>query len=980
MFVMKHSYVLFFVIVFLFSCIRDNDDPARYVDPFIGTGGHGHTYPGASMPFGMVQLSPDTRLEGWDGCAGYHYDDSVVYGFSHTHLSGTGIPDYCDVLFMPTVGEIQIMNGHDDPDKGYASRFSHKNESAEPGYYRTWLDDEEITVELTVAKRAGMHRYTFPDSDSSHVIIDLRHRDKVVESFLRIVSDTEVEGYRRSSSWADDQRIYFVAKFSAPFTGTSLFHDDRISPDNPVNGTNVKACLTFHTESKEPLLVSVGLSAISTEGARKNLDAEIPGWDFDKVRSEARAAWNKELGKIHVEGGNDEQKTIFYTALYHAFLTPNLFMDADSSYLGTDFHVHKADQHTHYTVFSLWDTFRAEHPLLTLVQQQRTLDFIRTFIHQYEQGGRLPVWELAANETDCMIGYHSIPVIADAYQKGFRDFDVDLAFQAMKHSAMLDHFGLRSYRENGYIPAEDEAESVSRTLEYAYDDWCIAEMAKALGKTEDDALFRKRAQSWKNIFDPSTGFMRAKMNGRWFPPFDPKEVNFTLTEANTWQYSFFVPQDISGLMEYMGGAESFSEKLDQLFTESSETTGRDQSDITGMVGQYAHGNEPSHHMAYLYTYAGKPWKTQEVVRRIMTELYTDRHDGLCGNEDCGQMSAWYVLSAMGFYPVCPGDNTYVIGSPVFDKVTIRFDNGRSFTIKALNNSMENKYVRSATMNGEDYSGLFITHDDLTRGGELVLEMAGAPSIDQGLKQEDIPSSAIRDHLIEPVPYLVKGDRTFTDSAEIVIAGTPGSRIFYTTDGSAPDAHSSEYLQPLKISESMMLKAISARGENKSSILSADFIKLPKGRTIKLGTSYAGQYAAGGDRALIDGLTGPLNFRTGTWQGYEGVNLDATIDLGQTQYVRSVSISFLQDNNAWIFLPSEVSFEVSSDGNFFEKAQTVTNEHSPREPGTVKASFKTVVGKKARYLRITAINMGTCPDWHKGSGKKAWIFADEITVE
>jgi predicted alpha-1,2-mannosidase len=977
---MKHCYILLFLTLLFSACTREEKDLARYVDPFIGTGGHGHTYPGASMPFGMVQLSPDTRLEGWDGCAGYHYDDSVVYGFSHTHLNGTGIPDYCDILFMPTVGEIQIMNGCNDPDEGYASRFSHDKETAEPGYYRTWLDDEGITVELTVTKRAGMHRYTFPESDSSHVIIDLHHRDRVIESFLRIVSDTEVEGYRRSSSWANDQRIYFVARFSESFAGTKLFIDDQEVRESRTEGTNVKACLTFHTGKNESVMVKVGLSSVSIAGARKNLETEIPDWDFDKVRHDVRAAWNAELGKILVEGGSDEQKTVFYTALYHAFLTPNLFMDADSSYLGMDFQVHKAENHTHYTVFSLWDTFRAEHPLLTLVQQQRTLDFIRTFLHQYEQGGRLPVWELAANETDCMIGYHSIPVIVDAYQKGIRDFDIDLAYEAMKHSAMLDHFGLKSYQENGYIPAEDEAESVSRTLEYAYDDWCIARMAEAPGKEEDYELFIKRAQSWKNIYDPSTGFMRAKMNGRWFSPFDPREVNFTLTEANSWQYSFFVPHDISGLKEYMGGDDAFSDKLDLLFSETSETTGREQSDITGMIGQYAHGNEPSHHMAYLYSYVGKPWKTQEVVRKIMTELYTGQPDGLCGNEDCGQMSAWYALSAMGIYPVCPGDNTYVLGSPLFKKVTLQLENGHTFVIKALNNNNKNIYVHVAFLNGNPYSRSYIMHDDIMNGGELVLEMSSEPAFDRGKLSADIPGSAIGGHLIETVPYLVTGDRTFTDSVEIIIAGTPNSRIFYTTDGSVPDERSAEYFQPLKLSESLTLKAISVRGNIKSSILSADFIQLPKGRNIRLGTAYAGQYAAGGDRALIDGLTGPLNFRTGTWQGYEGVDLDATVDLGQVQYVKSVSISFLQDNNAWIFLPVEVSFEVSTDGNHFEKVQTVRNGRSLEESGIFREVFKAETLRNARYVRVTALNMGTCPDWHKGSGKKAWIFADEITVE
>lgn len=976
---MKLILPAFIVVLFLFSCTNQKEDLTSFVDPFIGTGGHGHTYPGASLPFGMIQLSPDTRLEGWDGCSGYHHDDTIVYGFSHTHLSGTGIPDYCDVLFMPAVGEIQTGNGREDPDKGYASRFSHADETAVPGYYRTYLADEDVAVELTVTKRAGLHRYTFPAGESSRVIIDLQHRDKVLESFLEISGESEVAGFRRSSSWADDQRIYFVAQFSKPFKAAALFFDDQEVTERRAAGTNIKGCLTFDTEKDEPVIIKVALSSVSIEGARRNLAAEVPHWDFDLVRSEAKNAWNGELKKIRVEGGTKERKVIFYTALYHAFLTPNLFMDVDGNYLGRDFQVHRAEDHEHYSVFSLWDTFRAAHPLMTLLQQKRTSDFIRTFLDQYQQGGRLPVWELAANETDCMIGYHAIPVITDAYKKGIRDYDAGLAYEAMKHSAMLDHFGLKSYRENGHIPAEDEAESVSRTLEYAYDDWCIAQVAADLGKKEDDEIFTKRAQCWKNIFDPSTGFMRARMNGRWFTPFDPREVNFTLTEANSWQYSFFVPQDISGLMERMGGTESFCGKLDQLFTESSETTGREQSDITGMIGQYAHGNEPSHHMAYLYSYAGKPWRTQEMVRRITTELYTDQPDGLCGNEDCGQMSAWYVFSAVGFYPVCPGDPAYVLGSPIFDKVTITLENGRTFVIRARNNSDRNIYVQSSTLNGKEFTKWFLRHEDIVSGGELVLEMGPEPAVLQQASPEDLPFSSIQDHPILPAPYLLKGDRTFTDSVEVVIAGTDDSKIFYTLDGSMPDDQSTGYVQPFWLTASSVLKAKAVKDGLSSGILSADFIKLPKGRSIQLKTNYAGQYAAGGDGALIDGITGPLNFRTGAWQGYEGEDLDAIVDLGKIQPIKSVSVGFLQDNNSWIFLPVQVSFEASSDGKEYVPLKTITNEHSPREKDLVKVDFLTEVRREIRFIRVMAVNMRTCPEWHKGSGKKAWIFADEIII-
>ncbi|MFU8844916.1 MAG: GH92 family glycosyl hydrolase, partial [Bacteroidales bacterium] len=659
---MKKFFLSFFLFLLAFAGCKSGsqfreerlNNVAAYVNPFIGTDAHGHTYPGATLPFGMVQLSPDTRLEGWDGCSGYHYSDSVVYGFSHTHLSGTGISDYCDILFMPTTGPVLLSNGSDNPDEGYASRFRHEKEVASAGFYSVFLDDYDVLVELTCTKRVGFHQYTFEPQESRNVIVDLFHRDPVIESWLRVISENEIEGFRRSSSWADDQFLYFYAVFSQSFARFGLAVEESVITGSSAEGTNVKGFFTFDPIGNKTLLVKVGISAVSVEGARKNLEAEVPHWDFEKIKTDAREAWNAELGKIRVTGGTDEQKTTFYTALYHAYAVPNLFQDVDGNFRGHDLAVHNSKDMTYYTVFSLWDTFRAAHPLYTITQNGRTADFIKTMLTQYSQGGRLPVWELAANETDCMIGYHSIPVIADAWLKGIDSFDVGKAFAAMKHSAELDHFGLMYYKKHGYIPAEEEAESVSKTLEYAYDDWCIAMMAKSLGKMDDYEQYIKRAQSYKNMFDPATGFMRARMNGRWFEPFDPKEVNFNYTEANAWQYSFFAPQDLSGLIGLFKGPDQFETMLDRMFEESHEITGRQQADITGLIGQYAHGNEPSHHMAYLYNYIGKPWKTQDRVRQIMDELYSHQPDGLCGNEDCGQMSAWYVFSAMGFYPVTPG--------------------------------------------------------------------------------------------------------------------------------------------------------------------------------------------------------------------------------------------------------------------------------------------------------------------------------------
>jgi len=649
--------IFLIVIVIVLPGCGHVESPVTFVDVFIGTGGHGHTYPGPSMPFGMIQPGPDTRLTGWDGCSGYHYSDSVIYGFSHTHLSGTGISDYGDILIMPETGMLKMKKGGPgDTENGYASVFSHETEEAGPGYYSVVLDDDGILAELTTSYRTALHRYTpLRDADTVHIVLDLMHRDKVLESSIRIVSDTEVEGYRRSTAWAKDQRIWFVMRFSRPFNVSGIESGATIRPDaTSASGDSLKAWFSFPEMENNSLLVKMGISAVDVDGARKNMEDEIPGWDFEKVKKEAKDAWKKQLGKIQVYGGRHTDKVKFYSALYHACLNPNLYMDVDGRYLGRDMKIHQMDTGSYYTLFSLWDTFRGEHPLLNIIEPERTQDFIRTFLLQYRQGGSLPVWELSANETRTMIGYHAAPVITDAWRKGLRDFDGTLALEAMVSSADADRDGLAYYRKKEYIGVEDESESVSKTLEYAYDDWCIAQMAKMLGKDDVYNTFIRRAQYYKNLWDPTTGFMRGRVNGGWFSPFDPREVNFNYTEANAWQYTFFVPQDISGLISLMGGEKKFSAKLDQLFTEKSEITGRQQADITGMIGQYAHGNEPSHHIAYLYNYSGEPWKTQEMVRRIMDEQYHAAPDGLSGNEDAGQMSAWFVLSSMGFYAVYTG--------------------------------------------------------------------------------------------------------------------------------------------------------------------------------------------------------------------------------------------------------------------------------------------------------------------------------------
>ena len=978
---MKNNRLIILISFCLLSALafcQQQKNLTSFVNPLIGTGGHGHTYPGPSVPFGMVQLSPDTRLDGWDGCSAYYGTDTIIYGFSHTHLSGTGCSDYGDILIMPVTGKVSLAN------YGYRSGF-HPNtqgEEASAGYYKVQLNRYSITAELTATKRAGFHRYTFPASKEAGIVIDLKHRDKVLESSLRIVSDTEVEGMRVSQAWAQRQIVYFVARFSKPFSSCRINQKDEvITIGKEITGDSIISCFSFQTADHEMILVKVGISAISFDGARKNLETEIPAWDFNKAVNDASRAWNQELGKIVVEGGTVDQKIIFYSALYHAFLTPNLYMDVDGSYRGRDLNIHKADGFDYYSVFSLWDTFRAAHPLYTLTEPDRDRDFIRTFLKQYEEGGMLPVWELSGNETECMIGYHAVPVIVDAYLKGIRNFDADKALEAMKHSAEQDRFGLKYYRTFGFIPGDKESESVSRTLEYSYDDWCIAQMAKALGKEDDYKTYITRAQYYKNIFDP-TRFMRAKMNNTWYSPFDPTEVNFNYTEANAWQYSFFVPQDLDGLISLHGGHDKFSQKLDAMFSAKSVTTGRDQSDITGMIGQYAHGNEPSHHMAYLYDYAGQPWKTQEMVHRICKELYVNNRDGLCGNEDCGQMSAWYVLSAMGFYSVTPGSDLYAIGTPSFSLVKIQLTGGGIFTIRAEGLNKNNFYIQNAKLNGIAYPKCYLHHSDILKGGELTLYMGPIPNKEWGSHPGDFPSTSIMDNLISPVPSILLGKKNFTDTTTVSLTvPVQEEKIYYTLDGTEPTKSSFQYTHPFLLDKTTTLKAFaSLGGAPESFTIIAQFRQIPKSRKITLKTKYSPQYTAGGDMALIDFERGSQDFRTGSWQGYEGVNIDAIIDLGENEPISELSVGFLQDEKSWIFFPVEVAFFLSDDGKVFRNAGSVKNElPDNNEVVTHDFSWKTS-GVHARYIRMVAKNRVVCPGWHPGAGNKAWIFADEIEIK
>lgn len=807
---MKRYLTKIFVLTFFFGACTAQD-LTKYVDPMIGTGGHGHTFPGAVVPFGMVQLSPDTGIEGWDWCSGYHYSDNSIMGFSHTHLSGTGAADLGDVMLMPTTGELKILPGTKaNPDEGYRSRFSHDKENASPGYYNVFLDDYKINVELTATARAGFHKYTFPESNASNIIIDLKHgiNDKTTEAYIHFTGETKIEGFRRSQGWANGQIIYFVMEFSKPFEkfGTAL--NDEISENNKeAKGENVKGYVSYKTNKGEEVFAKVGISSVSIEGARKNLETEITNWDFDKIRKAANDSWEEALTKIKVEGGSEDRKTVFYTALYHSLIHPNIFADVDGQYRDMDQKIYKAEGFDYYSIFSLWDTYRALHPLFTIIEPERDADMIKSLVSKYERGGLLPIWELWSNETGTMIGYHSIPVIVDAYMKGIGNFDIEKAYEAMKHSAEMDHLGLKSYKEFNYVASDSEHEAVSKTLEYAYDDWCIAMMAKELGKEDDYKKFSKRVMNYRNLFDGQSGFMRGKnADGKWVPLFNPFAVTRDFTEANSWQYSLYVPQDVVGLQSLYGSSENLVKKLDETFTAESKLEGRILSDISGLIGQYAHGNEPSHHMAYLYNFTPEPWKTQERVRFILDTMYTTLTDGLSGNEDCGQMSAWYVLSAMGFYPVAPGTNQYVIGTPLFDKVKINLGNGKEFTVNANNVSDKNIYIQSVKLNGKTYSKNYITHKDIISGSTIVFEMGSKPNKGWGVKKEDQPYSFSEAAFVSP-PFQKNDITYFEESATVDLASrTEDAEIRYTMDGSEPSENSKLFTEPFEITSSVIIKA------------------------------------------------------------------------------------------------------------------------------------------------------------------------------
>jgi predicted alpha-1,2-mannosidase len=970
-------------------------DFTGFVNPFVGTGGHGHTFPGATVPFGMVQLSPDTRVDGsWDGCGGYHHSDSTIYGFSHTHLSGTGCSDYGDIMLMP----MPFGKASFDRSK-YASKFSHQREKAGAGWYEVFLDNHKVKAELTALPKVGYHRYTFSENKGA-VVLDLRHRDQTIRSGVEWISDRVIRGYRISNAWAKEQHAYFAMEFSQPF----VTQDEA----NIAGWTKEYVLLNFDKLAERQLEVRVGISFTSMDGAMQNLEAESDHRTFESAKTAAHDYWLDALGRVQVDGGSEAQNRIFYTALYHTLLQPNVVSDNDGKYRGMDNRIHQAE-HDVYSVFSLWDTFRAAHPLYAILYPKRQADFIKTFLLMYEQGGRLPVWELAANETDCMIGYHSVSVITDSWFKGIRDFDEKLALEAMQKSANWKHLGLPAYMQKGHLTIDDEPESVSKTLEYAYDDWCIARFAEAQLDSTVANQFYLRSQGWKHLFDQTggveTGFMRPKKNGAWLNPFDPFEVNNHYTEANSWQYSFFVPHDIKGLASMYPSTNLLLTKLNAAFIADSKTTGREQADITGLIGQYAHGNEPSHHMAWMFTELGQPQTGQQYVRKILNELYQDAPDGLSGNEDCGQMSAWYVFSSMGFYPFCPGRPEYTVGNPIFNEVRITPYGGRTFTIKTTGNG-----DWASTVNGS--KRFVLDHADIVAGKTLTIDRSEKAVMPVEPNFKSLPGKEVCS-----APTLMRAPMTFRDSFLVELSTESRLEVVrYTTDGRKPsvkdpifprsglkNSYGTIALEGLTGPEGLMIRNSctlsfasfdGTSGDIVSPVSTARFFKIPHNYTIKIQSKYNPQYTAGGDEGIIDGMQADENWRKGGWQGYQAQDFECVVDLQKTMSIFQVNASFLQDTRSWILLPKDVEFWYSLDGKTWTSMGNDAPTLKPDDYTVQRWDSRVRLGESdnqpepmfiaspvlARYVKVKAKNYGKLPEWHMGAGGEAFIFIDEISVD
>lgn len=909
-----------------------------YVNPMVGTDGHGHTFPGAIVPFGQIQPSPDTRLEGWDGCSGYHYSDDTIYGFSHTHLSGTGCEDYGDVLLMPVKNDHSFepevatcVGGEPVPyafRELYKSHFSHKNETAKAGYYKVLLDRTNTIVELTADRRVAYHAYTYADDHNNAFVIDLRHRDVLLSGKI-MVKDGMLVGWRESSGWNPDQHLHFAIRGDVDLSNV-LFNED---------STNA---IVFLPDGTKRLELQVAISGVDIEGAIGNLITAKHS-DFESARKAADQTWEQALGKLKVEGGTKEQKRCFYTALYHCMTAPYLWSDEDGRYRGTDNKIHTVDPGREiYTVFSLWDTYRALHPLLTQIEPERTVDFVYTAMKQYEQGGELPMWELASHETHCMIGYHAVPMMLEAY---IHLAEPDGTIAGYTPKQMLDAMvatsnrteAHRAYAAQGYLSSEIDNESVSKTLEYAYDDWCIAQMAEMAGDTATARTYWIRSQSWQNIID-SNGFAHAKRNGGWVTPFDPTEVNNHYTEANSWQYSTYVPHDLGAWVDFVGGKATAIAFLDSLFEGRNAMSGRDQADVTGLIGMYAHGNEPSHHAAWLYSLLGQPEKTKQYVHRILNEMYTSAPDGLCGNEDCGQMSAWYVLAALGMYEVCPGSDVWVETEPLF-KVE----------------GFERLPLAVVLFNQTCPDSLRITPCPVFDDWRMQMkgEKKGEVKVHTD-KKVRFYSPFKKDGELQPVQDCLEHRHNVTSFAVL------------------PEAK-----------EADVTFAAQVEGRLMSQPVTQHLVRTSTDKHVTYLTQPAPQYTENGPEGMVDNIFGTTNYRIGGWQGWQE-DMVAMVELDKVQVIRSVGVDCLENMRSWVFFPKSVKVEYSLDGQEWQPYGEVENTQfaavHARQEESVQHTFAVNGSARAKYLKVIVKNYGSLPQWHVSAGQQAWVFVDEIIVK
>lgn len=1003
---LKVKTIIILAVAMLCSCNQQPKDVLDYVDPFIGTGAHGHTFPGATTPFGMVQLSPSNDFKGWDWCSGYHKSDSVLKGFAHTHVSGTGLAGLGDILMMPTSGEVKTNPGTEsNPESGFRSRFSHDKEKASAGYYYVNLTDYEIDVELTSSPRVGFHRYTFNKGGKSNVVIDPTHNimEKVFATKLEIISDTEIRGYKKCHGEGGDRKIFFKAQFSKPFDKSGIVSDGKnISAKNIENGSENRAFVTFNNLKRgEVVEVKVALSFTGLDGANKNFIAEASTKNFDKALSESKKIWRDVISKIDVEKASLKQKRILYSGLYHMYIAPNTISDVDGKYW-VDGRVEQS-KHKQFSTYSTWDTFRATHPMFTIIDKERTSQIANSLISRYtEQKLTMPIWELCGNDNACMIAYSPVSVIADAALKGIKGVSLNDAFEASKYTAL--NFtkvspnsggpGTKELDEFGFIPSEI-IQSVSKNMETSYMDWCIYMMAKKLKRNDDTTFFMKRAHSIFNLYNEENGwFWPRSMGGK------PVEIDFSgwkdlqrnYISGNIWGYSTFVPHAMQKLIKIKGGNAEFNKWLDKIFADTTQIGGHAHVDISGFIGKYGHGDEPSHQMPYLYNYSGQPWKSQKLVRQSLSSFYDDTPEGIENNEDCGQMSAWYIFSSLGFYPVCPGDQKYIFGSPLLEKASLVLEDGKRFTVVSKNNSEDNVYINKVVLNGKKITRNYITHSEIMSGGELVFYMSDKPNRSRGVNSFDLPDYGNSNKPVEfeepqrkkaYTPYELNSTNVFNNKRVVTLKSYDyNAKIRYTLNGKEPDNKSKLYTKPIILRSDVMLKSKAFLGGMKSSEeFSREYYKtsgiLEKAK-ITLVTKPK-RYGMGDGSQIFDKKTGSVDFNDGSWSGFDGENLEVILDFPTEQKINSIVVGALTSTFSWIFPPKSVEV-YTIDATNKETLAGKLNVDMPLGETKEINRFKINVSKKSKRFKLVVRHTGKLPKWHGGSGNIGWMFIDEVVVK